>query len=107
MKSPIMGLILMMSVLTTFSVFAKSAKKEKHPCAADVIKFCSANPDGKLRKVKCLREHQSELSPACSEQIASKVEKRRAAKKEKREAREAKAKAKSKANDSKEKTANP
>lgn len=39
-------------------------------CAADVEKFCAAEPRGPGR-MRCLRQHQGELSPACREQMAA------------------------------------
>jgi hypothetical protein len=35
-------------------------------CADDVAKFCKGVQPGGGRLVKCLKDHESELSPACS-----------------------------------------
>lgn len=37
------------------------------PCKADIEKFCKDVPKGGGAVMKCLKEHQSELSPACQE----------------------------------------
>ncbi len=48
------------------SVFAQQAG----PCTDDVAKFCKGVRPGGGAVVKCLQEHESDLSPACKEQIA-------------------------------------
>ena len=44
--------------------------KEKHEafkqdCSADLAKFCSSVGDEHWGKMKCLKEHKTELTPAC------------------------------------------
>jgi hypothetical protein len=44
-------------------------------CRADFEKFCKDVKPGQGRIVKCMREHENELSPACKDQIAADKEK--------------------------------
>lgn len=39
------------------------------PCAEDIAKFCKDVQPGGGRLVKCMREHEKDLSPACQQQI--------------------------------------
>jgi hypothetical protein len=39
------------------------------PCAADVQKLCQGVPRGRDNIMRCLREHQSQLSAGCQERI--------------------------------------
>lgn len=39
------------------------------PCAADAAKLCAQEPRGPAR-MRCLRQHEGELSPACREHMA-------------------------------------
>ncbi len=48
------------------SVFAQQAG----PCTDDVAKFCKGVRPGGGAIAKCLQEHESDLSPACKEQIS-------------------------------------
>ncbi len=41
--------------------------QERGPCAADIAKFCKDVQPGEGRIVKCLKEHENELSTACRE----------------------------------------
>ncbi len=47
-------------------VFAQQAG----PCTDDVAKFCKGIQSGGGAIAKCLEEHESDLSPACKEQIS-------------------------------------
>jgi len=44
--------------------------KGNNPCAADVQKFCKDVKKGEGRVINCLKSHQPDLSPACSEMLA-------------------------------------
>src|SRR5262245_37778229 len=44
------------------------------PCAADVQKFCASVERGGGRIVKCLKDHQAELSSGCKASIASRAQ---------------------------------
>ncbi|HEY5993626.1 MAG TPA: cysteine rich repeat-containing protein [Gallionellaceae bacterium] len=48
-------------------VMAKEANK---PCAEDAQKFCKGVEPGEGRIVKCMKQHENELSPACKGKIA-------------------------------------
>lgn len=40
------------------------------PCADDAAKFCRDVQPGGGRIMKCMKEHENELSPACKERVA-------------------------------------
>ena len=44
-------------------------------CSGDVAKFCKDVQPGEGRIIKCLKEHEKELSPTCKQQVAE-MEKR-------------------------------
>jgi len=57
--------------LLTLPAATTWAEKEHHgPCAADVEKYCKDVQPGEGRIVKCLKEHEKDLSPACREKGA-------------------------------------
>lgn len=75
--------ILSLCLAFNFSVFAQDpANMKDHPCAADVKKFCSGVEKGEGRIMKCLKEHEKEISPECTEKMAKGKEKMRAMAKE-------------------------
>jgi len=43
---------------------------ERGACREDVAKFCKDVPPGQGNIMKCLKEHENELSPACKEHQA-------------------------------------
>ena len=45
------------------------------PCSGDVAKFCKDVQPGEGRIIKCLKEHEKELSPTCKQHVAD-MEKR-------------------------------
>ena len=65
---------------------APAAGPEKGACKEDLKKFCASVQPGGGRLVRCLKEHEKDLSPACQEarKAASKKAKERA--KQKRDA---------------------
>jgi hypothetical protein len=71
-------LILSMSLMLNVSLFAQDAGSQKNSCAADVKKFCAGVEKGQGRIVKCLKEHEKELSPECSSKLAASKEKMKA-----------------------------
>jgi hypothetical protein len=44
-------------------------------CAGDMEKYCSDVQQGGGRVLKCLKEHQSDLSPECSQMMSAMMEK--------------------------------
>ncbi len=70
---------LSMTMLLPFSL--KAEEKGGGACKDDVQKFCKDVQPGGGRIIKCLKEHESELSEGCKQQQAAKKE----ARKEKRE----------------------
>lgn len=42
-----------------------------HGCEADLDKFCKGTPPGGGRLLRCLRDHEAELSEECKKQLAS------------------------------------
>lgn len=69
-------LILSMSLMLNASLFAQEG--QNHPCAEDVKKFCTGVEKGQGRIVKCLKEHESNLAPACTSKMLAGKEKIRA-----------------------------
>lgn len=55
------------------------ALESEHPCKVDKEKFCSSIEKGDGRIVKCLKEHENELSPSCKAFKESKKESRQQA----------------------------
>jgi hypothetical protein len=45
--------------------FRKKAREARQACEADARKFCEDVKPGQGRIVKCLREHEKDLSPEC------------------------------------------
>jgi len=52
---------------------------DKGACADDVSKFCKDVQPGEGRIIKCMKEHENELSPGCKAQVAQVKEKVREA----------------------------
>jgi hypothetical protein len=75
MKTIILGAVLSLSLATSFGLFAQDAAN--HPCTSDIKKFCSDSAKNRGAMMKCMKEHASELSPACAEKIAEGKEKRK------------------------------
>ena len=49
---------------------ASVSAQESKPCADDAAKFCKGVEPGHGRVAKCMKEHESELSPACKANIS-------------------------------------
>lgn len=58
-----------------------TATPSVHPCKADVEKFCKDVKPGGGKLNACMKEHESELSQACTDKRAAKKAKMAAAKK--------------------------
>ena len=75
MKSRIITILAFGTFLAAAAVPA-SAEKGKGPCAEDAAKFCKDVKPGEGRVAACLKEHEKELSKACTERRAQRAEKR-------------------------------
>lgn len=47
-----------------------ASAQEARPCAEDAKKLCKGVEPGEGRIVRCMKEHESELSPACRDNVA-------------------------------------
>jgi len=65
--------IALLAVPLLVSVSTAQAEERNNPqaCRADVEKFCKGVKPGSGRIVKCLKQHESEVSSACHENIAA------------------------------------
>lgn len=61
-----------------FSVNAIAAGWEKGPCAEDVKKLCSNVEKGEGRIIRCLKEHDAQLTEACKAKRDEKKSKHKA-----------------------------
>jgi hypothetical protein len=52
-----------------FAQAGAKAGKGEGPCAEDAKKFCAGMQPGGGRIARCMKQHESELSPACQAQI--------------------------------------
>jgi hypothetical protein len=62
-KLALLSAIALLSFGTTQLTFADEDK----PCQADAKKFCADIKPGGGRLMKCMKEHEADLSPACKE----------------------------------------
>lgn len=67
--------ILIFCLVSSFSLFADDAMNADHPCMGDVQKFCATAHKGHGEVMKCLKEHDKEISPACQIKMADASEK--------------------------------
>ena len=58
MRSAIVGFV---------ALFAAAAGAAEHPCKEDAEKLCKGVEPGEGRIVRCLKQHEAELSAACKE----------------------------------------
>lgn len=61
---------------------APQAFAEKGACKDDVAKFCKDVQPGEGRIIKCMKEHENELSPGCKANLAEMKEKMKEAREE-------------------------
>lgn len=53
------------AVVLACAMLGAAAKAGENPCKADIEKFCKDVQPGEGRIVKCLKEHEAELSVEC------------------------------------------
>jgi hypothetical protein len=70
-------LVSLVFVLFTAAVAADAGAQQRRdgPCAADVKKFCGDVKPGQGAIAKCMKAHETELSPACRESSKARAEK--------------------------------
>lgn len=81
MEDPMKKLFLAVLFVSSFAYANHHEGQHEGPCKADAEKFCKDVQPGEGRIVKCLKEHESELSAECKakkeevkEEIKGKVE---------------------------------
>jgi hypothetical protein len=76
MKKIIISLAFLTIICVAATVMTEPRDKEKiGPCRDDREKFCKDVKPGQGRIIKCLNEHESELSATCKEHLAMMKEK--------------------------------
>ena len=68
-------LILALGIVAFLSLPGLALARSQGPCADDAAKLCKDVRPGHGRIARCLKQHQSELSDACKQDIATKKEK--------------------------------
>jgi hypothetical protein len=58
-----------LAVMIGFSV-SSEVFAQKGPCAGDIEQFCKDVQPGQGRIVKCMKEHEKDLSPGCKAHVA-------------------------------------
>jgi hypothetical protein len=66
MKQSIISLIIAVMFLGVMSVAQSQEVNKIGPCKDDIEKFCRDVKPGQGRILKCMREHESELSADCN-----------------------------------------
>ena len=67
-RNAVASIALMLFAATGALAQGKGGKGEG-PCAEDTKKFCPGMQPGGGRIARCMKQHESELSPACQENI--------------------------------------
>ena len=67
---PLSAVVLVASVLVVLSLASPAAAQPAGgPCADDLKKFCADVKPGGGAKMKCLHDHEAQLSDACKKQL--------------------------------------
>jgi len=61
--------IMLLCLLSLPSGAMEARTEGRGPCAADIEKFCKDVQPGGGRIIKCLKEHEVQLSAGCKEQL--------------------------------------
>jgi len=71
-KKGITAVVIVVAALWTGLALAAAAAQGQGqgPCADDAAKFCRDVQPGGGRIMKCMKEHEHDLSPACKERVA-------------------------------------
>jgi hypothetical protein len=77
MKTSRLMLVFAMVFCFVASLSYAQDMERKGACNADAEKFCKDVKPGQGRIVNCMQQHETELSPACKDQIAETKEKTR------------------------------
>jgi hypothetical protein len=65
------SLVIIALVIGTWAASSDAAQAQgQGPCADDVAKYCKDVQPGGGRIVRCLKQHEQELSPACRQHAA-------------------------------------
>lgn len=65
----LLAALLMTASLIAYAPHSRAAGSER-PCTDDVAKFCKDVQRGGGRIAACLKQHESDLTPACREHVA-------------------------------------
>jgi hypothetical protein len=83
-RKAVMGsFIVIIAALVAFPAMAAQGQGTgpgRGPCAEDIAKVCKDVQPGGGRILKCMKEHENELSPACKQHVAQMKEKAKEAK---------------------------
>ena len=77
MKSSVISLIVAVMFLGIASAAQSQEVNKTGPCKDDIEKFCKDVRPEQGRILKCMREHENELSQACKEHVSAAREKAR------------------------------
>jgi hypothetical protein len=75
MKQSIISLIIAVMFLGVMSVAQSQEVNKIGPCKDDIEKLCKDVKPGQGRILKCMREHENELSPVCKDHVLAAREK--------------------------------
>jgi hypothetical protein len=70
------GVLVVACIGPIITAHALAEEKSKNPCAEDIAKFCKDAKSDSQSPLKCLKEHENELSEACKAYELKKASKR-------------------------------